>query len=422
MGTIPNQIAMHVESSETITKSNKELFFEAVKTGDYSLLNAVSSDVPNAPGVYCIFNKESNRAYIGSSVSVRNRISTHLSELRAGRHACAEMNMHFLADSTSFFYFLVEGMKYEHIGPKSKNLLIFEAKVMLLAPKEGLYNNMIPVIAQGEGEFSTDAVTAISVSEICRNIDMTADAIRANGLSFSDEMLIDDAIEFVRKRTVAAGRWTVEKAGKSILYLAELERIKSESNVQVYWEVRQSHEKKEMRERLNAMYIEMNGEIKSEVNGSEGPVGAKVQPPGTVNLVKIGLLDIAYTVNVAAACYGMWFFLNLIGGFFAVIYALLSFHALGMAKSNDTPESAKLGIQAVWALELVAAVFHFATVNYAIWHYNSLETSERLPFRIYENLQAPSIIAGVFAFVALIGGVYCVQMTLNITNEKKDQQ
>ncbi len=182
--------------------------------------------------------------------------------------------------------------------------------------------------------------------------------------------------------------------------------------------------------RVKAKALETNGKFEAVPEKSGAPITGKIPkavnysvPGGKARPVAeffktISMLDIAYTVNVAAAFYGMWFFLNLIGLFFGAIYALLSFHALGMAKRNDTPASAELAIQAVWALELVASVFHFATINYAIWHYNSLETGEKLPFRIYENLNAPSIIAGIFAFVALVGGVYCVQMTLNISKEK----
>jgi GIY-YIG catalytic domain len=247
-------MGMEANIDDLITKTNKELYLEAMQSGNYNLLCQASDVLPKTPGVYAIFNKETNRIYIGSSRNVYKRVLAHLSALRYGEHLCSEMNLHFYSNSDSFSYFFIDGMDVSMIGEKGKNLLIFEAKIMLLAPKEMLYNNQIPILSEGEGEFSTDPVTTISVSEICRNIDMTADAIRANGLSFSDSMLIDDAIEFVRNRTVARGRWTVEKAEKSILYLAELEKIKSESSIQIYWEHRKEHEKEPIRDQVRELY------------------------------------------------------------------------------------------------------------------------------------------------------------------------
>jgi predicted GIY-YIG superfamily endonuclease len=42
--------------------------------------------LPPAAGIYAIVNRTNGRAYIGSSVNIRNRIVQHRSALRRGRH------------------------------------------------------------------------------------------------------------------------------------------------------------------------------------------------------------------------------------------------------------------------------------------------------------------------------------------------
>ena len=301
-------MGMDTDIDNLITKTNKEIYLEAMSSGNYSLLCEASNELPSTPGVYGIFNKESNKIYIGSSKNVKHRVSAHLSTLRSGQHLCNEMNLHFLSDSEPFIYFFIDGMEHDMMGDKGKNLLIFEAKIMLLTPKEMLYNNQIPVLCEGEGEFSTEPVTTITVSDICRSIDMTADAIRANGLSFSDSMLIDDAIEFVRNRTVARGRWTAEKAEKSILYLAELERIKTESNIQISWECRREYEKDPIREQVRDLYRELNPERKKiPLAVEEGEPGAISNPvsslptPTATNYWRLALLSTALILPTAAS-------------------------------------------------------------------------------------------------------------------------
>lgn len=228
--------------SETMTVSNKALFVEAMSSGNYSLLLSASKETPVGPGVYCLFNYKLNRLYIGCSINVRSRISQHFTQLRNGQHVCHEMTIHYMSDPESFFAFCIEELDKSLLGPRNARLFRIESKAMLLAQKSALYNNITPVI-ESDVEFNPDANDFVSVSDICAAIDMSPDAIRANGLSITDSIDIDEAIEFVRKRTVAAGRWTQEKAEKALSYLSELEQIKSESNIQISWEYKPSHEK-----------------------------------------------------------------------------------------------------------------------------------------------------------------------------------
>jgi predicted GIY-YIG superfamily endonuclease len=267
-----------VFESELKTTANKELFINAMKSGDYaSLLNADTS-LSAHPGVYALFNSESNMMYIGGSTNVKHRVSKHLSLLRTAKHRCAAMTFDYLQNQDVFFAFCIEEMNPKMLGDKNKRLFIHEAKMMMLVPKNMLYNNVVPYLSDEDGEFSTDTVCSISVAEMCSNIDMSADAIRANGLSFSDELPIDEAIEFVRKRTVANGRWTPEKAFKAQAYLSELELINSESNLQIQWEWRTEEEKNPIRDQVKTLYNKLNPQPEEEIGPETAPEITVVEP------------------------------------------------------------------------------------------------------------------------------------------------
>jgi group I intron endonuclease len=47
--------------------------------------------IRNAPGIYAITNRTTGRVYVGSSVRVRSRLTTHLWHLRQGRHGNAHL-------------------------------------------------------------------------------------------------------------------------------------------------------------------------------------------------------------------------------------------------------------------------------------------------------------------------------------------
>ena len=60
-------MGMTTIESESMQRTNKDLYFEAMRSGDYSLLLDMKPDIPKSPGVYGIFNKESNKIYIGTA-------------------------------------------------------------------------------------------------------------------------------------------------------------------------------------------------------------------------------------------------------------------------------------------------------------------------------------------------------------------
>lgn len=186
----------------------------------------------------------------------------------------------------------------------------------------------------------------IHVSEICRNIDMTADAIRANGLSFSDQMTIDNAIEFVRKRTVATGRWTKEKADKAILYMAELESVKSESkNIDILKRTSNSPE----------------AGNSSGHNVAPAVSQKKEKPKNPIDWIRVVALFFAGGIVVGHGaliwydCALLWYAPGFIAGL--VVFLMIVFGMLVMA-TKGMKEVAETMTWVVWTLEGAAIFVH----------------------------------------------------------------
>lgn len=79
-------------------------------------------------------------------------------------------------------------------------------------------------------------------------------------------------------------------------------------------------------------------------------------------------LEAVFCTTSAAACYGAVIALpGVIGWALAVVYGLLCFNSLQMAKCGDIPATAEHGKNRVWALELAAVFAHYYTVNRALW-------------------------------------------------------
>ena len=66
----------------------------------------------------------------------------------------------------------------------------------------------------------------IKIKWIADRIGLQASSVNAAGHSINDELNLPDAIQFVQARTVAAGRWTSDKADKAKILLSELEGMK----------------------------------------------------------------------------------------------------------------------------------------------------------------------------------------------------
>lgn len=200
----------------------------AMMTRDSGLLRTASQDLQDRPGVYCIFNSESEMMYIGCSNSIKTRIYTHKRHLSNGEHVCKQMSADFVRNPDSFVFFYIEYVDYSDYGTLEFHrsvLLNRETQYMKRVPHLRLYNNNVPVSLSEKmliGDTPKDLIK-IHVSDIFRRLEMSPDSIRANGLTIQDEMTIGEAIKFVRKRTVASGRWPQEKASLAIGYLTELE-------------------------------------------------------------------------------------------------------------------------------------------------------------------------------------------------------
>lgn len=216
--------------------TNDRIFLRAIMTGDSGMIRQTVQDADDRPGVYCIFNSESNMLYIGCSNNIRTRIVTHKRHMANGEHICKQMSADYIVKPDAFVFFPLEYLDFDDYNSVELHrtvLLNRETQYMKRVPHTRLYNNSIPV-SMSEKLLMSDIPAdklKVHVSDIFRRLEMSPDSIRANGYSIQDELTLPDAVEFVRKRTVANGRWPQEKADLAIAYLAELEsKTKTDSD------------------------------------------------------------------------------------------------------------------------------------------------------------------------------------------------
>ena len=140
----------------------------------------------------------------------------------------------------------------------------------------------------------------------------------------------------------------------------------------------------------------------------------KKQSSFSLLLQSITALDAVYAFVIGIGIYSAVFFLAEIGIALGAIYALISYHAMWMAKNRKSQSTAAAGIFAVVVLETLGSFAHFSMFNLRIFQ---AAKSGVLPFDAWQNPELPSVVAVVIsAFVALTG-IYCVWVTHAQTRE-----
>jgi hypothetical protein len=145
------------------------------------------------------------------------------------------------------------------------------------------------------------------------------------------------------------------------------------------------------------------------------PVVIPVEQPKKRRLPAVTMLDIVYYTTIATAVYGLWFTLKEMGLAFAVPYALVSFHALSMAKNPESRQTAKAGLGAVVVLEVLTFFVHLVLFNLRAVQAAKAGT---LPFSYWETTEMPFYIACILAGLFSAAGVYAVAVTFSLTSEK----
>jgi len=131
-------------------------------------------------------------------------------------------------------------------------------------------------------------------------------------------------------------------------------------------------------------------------------------------------LDWVYLVTVGIADYGLIVLLKEMGLAAGVVYTLISFHALAMARSRKSQVTASRGIVAVWLLELLAFFVHLTLFNRRLWG-----SINELPFNVTEDLgdeYRPFLIAVILAVLFSAAGIYAVSTTLALLKERIDAE
>lgn len=136
-------------------------------------------------------------------------------------------------------------------------------------------------------------------------------------------------------------------------------------------------------------------------------------------LQSLSALDVVFYCNLLVADYGLVYMLKEMGAAWAVIYTLVSWHALRMAKNRYSQVTAGRGITAVWVLEAFAFFIHLAMFNLRAWQ---AAKAGNMPFSPWENTTYPFWIA--FALAALFSGaaIYAVSTTLALTKEQVEAE
>lgn len=136
-------------------------------------------------------------------------------------------------------------------------------------------------------------------------------------------------------------------------------------------------------------------------------------------IAELSNLDWVYLVTIGLADYGLVLLLKEVGLAAAIVYTLVSFHAMGMAKDRHSQVTAGRGITAVWLLEILAFFVHLTLLNRRLWG-----TIEELPFTVEDvtNEPRPFYIALIMATLFSAAGIYAVSTTLALLKEKIDAE
>lgn len=231
----------------------------------------------------------------------------------------------------------------------------------------------------------------VSVRDIMNRVGIGDDTVRAHGFSVSASIPIETAIEILKPRTVAGGRWSADKAKRAAKMLAELQALQS-GTVQT---------------------IEH-----PEPLPKPEPTPETLKEPKRSKR-KISALDIVFGVNVLVADYGLVYMMKEMGAAWALVYSLVSFHALSMAKDRHSQSTAYYGVTAVWVLEILSFFIHLSMFNLRLW-----ETGfeNKLPFSVWENTTYPFAIATILAALFSTAAIYSVSVTLALTKEKVEAE
>lgn len=136
-------------------------------------------------------------------------------------------------------------------------------------------------------------------------------------------------------------------------------------------------------------------------------------------IAELSLLDWVYLVTVGLADYGLVLLLKEVGLAAAIVYTLISFHAMKMANSRTSQVTAGRGVTAVWLLEILAFFVHLTLFNRRLW-----SAIDELPFQVtdIETEGRPYYIALILATLFSAAGIYAVSTTLALLKEKIDAE
>lgn len=231
----------------------------------------------------------------------------------------------------------------------------------------------------------------VSIKEIMSRVGIGDDTIRKYGFGVSASIPIEKAIEILKPRTVAGGRWPSEKANRAAEMLAELQTLQS-----------------------GAAKETVAPEPLPEPQTETETTAESKRPK-----IKFSALDIVFAFNILVVDYGLVYLMKEMGAAWALVYSILSMHAIGMAKNRHSQATASYGVVAVWILEILSFFVHLSMFNLRLW-----ETGfeNKLPFSVWENTTYPFAIASILATLFNSAAIYSASVTLALTKEKVEAE
>lgn len=155
----------------------------------------------NTPGIYMIVNKETGRAYIGSSSRIGVRMVGHRSALNRGKHANRAFQSDWTLHGAAAFVFLT----LEIIAAKAERVRREQYWVDALRPFGALYNSMLTV---GAGGARQSAAMDRAIERVASGETVYA-AAKAEGVTGTGIRRTD-----AYRELIAAGKISIGKAGR----------------------------------------------------------------------------------------------------------------------------------------------------------------------------------------------------------------
>lgn len=130
---------------------------------------------------------------------------------------------------------------------------------------------------------------------------------------------------------------------------------------------------------------------------------------------KFGVLDVVFFLCAGIGAYGFYFFLSWVGAVIGVVYLLIGYSALVLAKDRHAQNTSRNAIAAIWVFESVAVLVDWFLMNHTLY-----QDPKKLPFNSDVITWGVFVVALVVALIISAAAIYAATTIRNTTIEKVD--